>query len=122
MTGKQTILSSQSLFEKQSLFLEDFSGFPNWFRKPGRGPPVEGGLVAQDCKGAWPRCTADVARPRRRGDRVNRRQFITLLGRRGGLAARHEPAGFEVQYLAGLPQLDDLTRRPLPPGALLLVV
>src|SRR5215469_12084116 len=36
------------------------------------------------CQGAWPRCTAYAARPRRRGDRVSakikRREFIALLG------------------------------------------
>src|SRR5262249_15071353 len=34
----------------------------------------------QDCQNAWPRNLAVVARPRRRGDRVRRREFITLLG------------------------------------------
>jgi hypothetical protein len=28
----------------------------------------------------WPHRAADAARPRRRGDRMNRRVFITLLG------------------------------------------
>src|SRR5262249_56356725 len=31
-------------------------------------------------EGARPRSAADTARPRRRGDRVKRREFITLLG------------------------------------------
>ena len=34
----------------------------------------------QDRQGARPRRAADAARPRRRGDRVKRREFITLLG------------------------------------------
>jgi putative ABC transport system substrate-binding protein len=34
---------------------------------------------------AWPRSAADAARPRRRGDRMKRRAFITLLG--GAVAA-----------------------------------
>ena len=34
----------------------------------------------QDRQGARPRSAADAARPRRRGDRVRRREFITLLG------------------------------------------
>jgi hypothetical protein len=34
----------------------------------------------QDGKGARPRSAADAARPRRRGDRMKRRAFITLLG------------------------------------------
>src|SRR5215813_3594957 len=33
-----------------------------------------------DGQGFRPRCAADAARPRRRGDRVKRRKFITLLG------------------------------------------
>src|SRR5262249_32975380 len=34
----------------------------------------------QDREGARPRRAADAARPRRRGDRMKRREFITLLG------------------------------------------
>ena len=34
----------------------------------------------QDRQGARPRRAADAARPRRRGDRMKRREFITLLG------------------------------------------
>ena len=34
----------------------------------------------QDREGARPRSAADAARPRRRGDRMKRREFITLLG------------------------------------------
>src|SRR5262249_16656795 len=34
----------------------------------------------QDCQNAWPRNLADAARPRRRGYRVKRREFISLLG------------------------------------------
>src|SRR5262249_5978463 len=34
----------------------------------------------QYCEDARPRNSADAARSRRRGDRVNRREFITLLG------------------------------------------
>src|SRR5262249_11568341 len=35
---------------------------------------------SQDRQGAWPRRASDAARPRRRGDRMKRREFITLLG------------------------------------------
>src|SRR5262249_12343414 len=35
---------------------------------------------SQDRQGAWPDRSAAAARPRRRGDRVRRREFITLLG------------------------------------------
>jgi len=41
-------------------------------------------VVSQDRQGAWSRNSADAARPRRRGDRMIRREFITLLA---GLAA-----------------------------------
>src|SRR5262245_17523238 len=34
----------------------------------------------QDREGAWPRSPADAACPRRRGNRMKRREFITLLG------------------------------------------
>ena len=38
------------------------------------------GHQPQDRQGTRPRSPADAARPRRRGDRVKRREFITLLG------------------------------------------
>src|SRR5262249_20660680 len=38
------------------------------------------GNQPQDREGAWHRRTGLAARPRRRGDRVRRREFITLLG------------------------------------------
>src|SRR5262249_33407624 len=34
----------------------------------------------QDCQGAWHHSAAAIARPRRRGNRMKRRTFITLLG------------------------------------------
>src|SRR5262249_11636268 len=45
---------------------------------------VRAGNQCPDRPDAWPRRTADAARPRRRGDRVTRREFNTLLG---GIAA-----------------------------------
>ena len=53
--------------------------------KPGDLPvqaPTKFELVnqSQDREGARPRNSADPARPRRRGDRMKRREFITLLG------------------------------------------
>ena len=69
-----------------------FSGVrPNWSDKILRGAkpadiPVEQStkfdliINAQNCKGPRPRNAADAARPRRRGDRMKRREFITLLG------------------------------------------
>ena len=41
---------------------------------------VRAGDQPQDRQGARPRRAADAARPRRRGDRMKRREFITLLG------------------------------------------
>ena len=47
-------------------------------RPASRQSPVD--HQPQDREGAWPRCAADPARPSRRGDRMRRRDFITLLG------------------------------------------
>src|SRR5262249_35736873 len=44
------------------------------------GDQVRVGGQPEDGKGLGFRCPADAPRPRRRGDRVRRRTFITLLG------------------------------------------
>src|SRR5260370_20220403 len=40
---------------------------------------VRTGDQPKSCESAWSRSAADAARPRRRGDRMKRREFITLL-------------------------------------------
>src|SRR5262249_13838920 len=52
---------------------------------------VRFGDQSSDRQGARPRCPADPACPRRRGDRTNRREFITLVG--GAAAAWLGAAG-----------------------------
>src|SRR5262249_37033014 len=51
-------------------------------RKPAGTDSGEVHLVdqPQDRQGAWPRRSTDAASPRRRGNRVKRRAFITLFG------------------------------------------
>src|SRR5262249_3978138 len=51
-------------------------------RRPAGGAAhqVRAGDQPQDCEGARPRGVTDLARDRRRGDRVNRRQLIAVLG------------------------------------------
>src|SRR5262249_35832408 len=67
-SGAQLLMSIASLREKSRPI------FPFSSRRSSNGHQ------SQDRQGAWPRNPGHVARPRRRGDRVRRRDFITLLG------------------------------------------
>ena len=65
---------------------------------------VRVGHQPADRQDARPRHSADAARPRRRGDRMKRREFITLLGGAAALAARGAGAAVRTHpthWLAG---------------------
>src|SRR5262245_28722340 len=73
MMKRNTTVSSASMPEK---FSRRQAGRPTGraiYERPADHQP-------QDCQGPRPYRPAPAARPRRRGDRVKRREFITLLG------------------------------------------
>ena len=70
-------------FQFARLHRQDLQGREAWRSSCGTADQVRAGHQCEDRQFARPHSAADAARPRRRGDRMRRREFVTLARRRG---------------------------------------